>query len=79
MAGIYYSNGPLGVGATYYQFDSQGAIGLTGLSQRHEDAFGVGGSYAIAPGLLGYSELLYFQRHQAGFDLNNGKCGISLK
>jgi Gram-negative porin len=73
VAGIYYSNGPLGVGATYYQFDSQGAIGLTGLSQRHEDAFGVGGSYAIAPGLLGYSELLYFQRHQAGFDLNNGK------
>ena len=73
VASIYYSNGPLGVGATYYQFDSQGAIGLTGLSQRHEDAFGVGGSYAIAPGLLGYTELLYFQRHQAGFDLNNGK------
>jgi hypothetical protein len=73
VADIYYSNGPLGVGVTYYQFDSQGAIGLTGLSQRHEDAFGVGGSYAIAPGLLGYSELLYFQRHQAGFDLNNGK------
>jgi hypothetical protein len=73
VADIYYSNGPFSIGTTYYQFDSQGAIGLTGLSQRHEDAFGVGGAYAIAPGLLGYSELLYFSRHQAGYDFNNAK------
>jgi hypothetical protein len=73
VAGIYYSNGPFSIGTTYYQFDSQGAIGLTGLSQRHEDAFGVGGAYAVAPGLLAYSELLYFSRHQAGFDFNNSR------
>jgi hypothetical protein len=73
VADLYYSNGPLGVGVTYYQFDSQGAVGLTGLSQRHEDAFGVGASYAIAPGLLGYTEYLYGSRQQAGFDFANSK------
>ncbi|HET7883852.1 MAG TPA: hypothetical protein VFL55_23395 [Acetobacteraceae bacterium] len=73
VADIYYTAGPIGVGVTYYQMDSQGAIGLTGLSQRHEDAFGVGGTYSVAPGMLAYWEYLYGQRHQAGFDLNNGK------
>ena len=73
VASIYYSNGPFGAGVTYYQFDSQGAVGLTGLSQRHEDAFGVGGTYAVAPGLLTFAEYLYGSRQQAGFDFNNGK------
>ena len=52
---------------------TQGAVGLTGLSQRHEDAFGVGGTYSVAPGMLAFWEYIYGQRHQAGFDLNNGK------
>jgi hypothetical protein len=73
VASIYYTSGPFGIGTTYYQFDSQGAIGLSGLSQRHEDAFGIGGTYSVAPGLLAYWEYIYGQRHQAGFDLNNGK------
>jgi hypothetical protein len=73
VASIFYSSGPYSIGTTYYQFDSQGAIGLSGLSQRHEDAFGIGGTYSIAPGLLFAWEYLYGQRHQAGFDLNNGK------
>jgi len=51
----------------------QGAVGLTGLSQRHQIGFGVGGTYSIAPGLLGFWEYIYGQQHQAGFDLNNGK------
>lgn len=72
-ASIFYSNGPWSIGTTYWANDMQGAVGLTGMSQRHQIGAGVGGTYSIAPGLLYFWEYIYAQQHQAGFDLNNGK------
>ncbi len=51
LIGIQYVNGPFMVGAAYYGFDSQGGVALTGVSQRHENAFGAGGQRQITPGL----------------------------
>ena len=35
-ASIFYSAGPFSIGTTYYSSNLQGAVGLTGLSQRHD-------------------------------------------
>lgn len=72
-ASLFYSAGPFSIGTTYWANDMQGAVGLTGLSQRHQIGFGVGGTYSVAPGMLAFWEYIYGQQHQAGFDLNNSK------
>jgi len=71
--GALYTIGALSFGASWYGYDSQGAVALTGLSQRHENGFGLGINYTIAPGLNPYLEALYGTRHQGGFDFVNGK------
>src|SRR6202044_2373333 len=52
--GVLYTIGALSFGGSWYGFDSQGAIGLTGISQRHENGFGVGANYTLAPGINPY-------------------------
>jgi Gram-negative porin len=71
--GALYTIGALSFGASWYGYDSQGAVGLAGLSQRHENGLGLGINYTIAPGINPYLEALYGTRHQGGYDFVNGK------
>jgi predicted porin len=63
LLGIQYVTGPFTIGAAYYGFDSQGAVALTGVSQRHQNAFGAGGQWQITPGLQANWEYIYGTRH----------------
>jgi hypothetical protein len=57
--------------------DSQGDARLVGISQRHEVGFATGGNYRLAPGLALVLEYQYEQRHQGGFDFNQGTLGLN--
>ena len=70
-----WTGGPWTAGVTYYQFDDQGAVALSGFSQQHQDALGIGGNYQAAPGLQFYAEYIYGQKHQGGFNYITGTSG----
>ncbi len=72
LVGTKYVAGPLTIGAAFENTTSQGAVQLTGISQRHEWAFDTGLSYALAPGLTVWAEYVYQQRHQGGFNFATG-------
>jgi hypothetical protein len=76
LLGISYANGPFSVGAIGAVIDSQGAVQLTGTSQRHEFAVAVGGAYRIAAGINLALEYQYEQKHQGGFNFNTGAAGV---
>jgi len=76
VTGITYANGPITLGIEYGNVQSQGAPGLTGLSQRNEQEFAVGGVYRVAPGLALAGEYMYTFRHQGGFNFNTGTVGV---
>ncbi|MDR3530134.1 MAG: porin [Rhodopila sp.] len=77
LAGLTYANGPIMLGADVGIINSQGAAQLTGLSQRHETEFSFGGSYKLAPGVQLVGEYMYTQRHQGGYDFNQGAVGVT--
>lgn len=77
LVGALYKKGPLSVGASFESVDSQGAVQLTGISQRHEIGVDAGISYTIAPGLVGWVEYIYQQRHQGGFNFASGSATSS--
>jgi predicted porin len=77
LVGFTYLNGPFLIGASWYGFDSQGAPQLTGISQRHENAFAAGGNYQITPGLQAYFEYLYGTRHQGDYDFVSSSVGTA--
>ncbi len=70
LAGLAYQvpGTPLTIGGVYMQVDSQGAVALTGLSQRHEYGFSFGGSYTLAPGMVLFADYLYQNRKQSLFN-----------
>ena len=74
LAGTQYSIGPLTVGASYMNVKSAGAVNAaTGpplASTRRESAINVGGTYVIAPGLLGWLSATYGRRYQGGFNFS---------
>lgn len=78
LINVLWTSGPYDIGATYYQFDDQGAVALTGISQQHQNAFGLGGDYQVSPGLRFFFEYLYGQRHQGSFNYVSGAAGSSL-
>jgi hypothetical protein len=69
LVGAQYVNGPLGLGASYYNYQSQGSAAMVGQSQRYDDGLAAGVNYVIAPGLVAYAEYLYGQVHQGGVNL----------
>ncbi|MDQ2801148.1 MAG: hypothetical protein M3Y41_00115, partial [Pseudomonadota bacterium] len=74
LVGTQYSIGPLIVGASYMNILSAGAVSATGgllASQRREGGINVGGTYVIAPGLLGWLSASYGQRYQGGYNFNS--------
>jgi hypothetical protein len=75
LASVSYAYGPFSAGVIGAIVDSQGAVQLTGISQRHEAAFAVGGAYKIAPGINLCLEYQYEQKHQGGFDFDNSATG----
>jgi predicted porin len=75
MVGAQYATGPLTMGTSYFNYQSQGSPALVGISQRHENGVAVGGSYAIAPGLVGFVSYLYGDRQQGGFNFVTNAVG----
>jgi outer membrane protein OmpU len=72
VAGAQYVYGPFTIAASYYNYQYQGSTEAVGISQRYDDAFAAGLTWAIAPGLEGYAEYLYGQSHQGGVNLFTG-------
>jgi hypothetical protein len=76
LAGAQYTLGPMTVGASYMNVLSAGALNAaTGgplASQRREGGINVGGTYVLAPGLLGWLSAAYGQRYQGGFNFATG-------
>ncbi len=68
---------PLTIGGVYMQIDSQGAVAMTGRSQRHEYGFSFGGSYTLAPGMVLFADYLYQNRKQSGWNFATGAVGAA--
>jgi hypothetical protein len=86
IAGVQYAVGPLTVGASYYNYQSQGSAGLAtganggsllGVTQRSEGGPHIGGTWSIAPGLAAYAEYGYFYRRQGDFNFVTGAVGTA--
>jgi len=77
VAGAQYAIGPVVAGASFYNYQSQGAVALTNISQRSENGLDVGGTYNIAPGLWGFAEYLYGTRRQGDYNFVAGTVGAA--
>ncbi len=77
ITGIQYATGPLTVGVAYEYIDSQGAVAMTGLTQRKEQAIDIGGSYALAPGLVLFADYIYQTRKQGGYNFGTNTAGVA--
>jgi len=68
---------PMVVGGVFMSVDSQGAVAMTGLSQRKEYAVSFGGSYTLAPGMVLFADYLYQNRKQSGWNFASGTAGAA--
>ncbi len=75
ITGLTYARGPITLGAEVGLINTQGDARLTGISQRRESEISLGGNYKVAPGLQLVAEYTYMQRHQGGYDFNQGALG----
>jgi hypothetical protein len=75
IIGGTYSIGPWQFGASYYVFDDQGAVALTGVTQRHGNYYAFDAAYQITPGILGYAGWLYATNHQGDYNFVTGASG----
>jgi predicted porin len=75
IIGGTYVIGPWQFGASYYVFDDQGNVQLTGVSQRHGDYYAFDAAYQITPGILAYAGWLYATNHQSGYNFVTGEPG----
>jgi predicted porin len=73
LLGAQYANGPIVVGASWFDYSSQGSPLTVGIAQRREQGLAVGGTYNLAPGLSLLASYLYGTRHQGDFDFATGK------
>lgn len=75
VGGAVYNMGPFGIGASYYNVQSQGSPAMVNKSQRYDDALAIGGSYVVAPGFTATFDYLWSQSHQGGVNLiSNGEA-----
>ena len=77
VTGLTYAKGPITLGSEIGFINTQGAAQLTGISQRREFEMAFGGNYKLAPGVQLVAEYQYMQRHQGGFDFNQGAVGTT--
>lgn len=73
--GLQYVTGALTLGVTGAEADSQGAVGLVGQTQLHEQEISFGGRYVVAPGLAVSADYIYQQRRQNGYNFVTGATG----
>ena len=79
LVGAQYKipNIPMTIGTSFASIDSQGAVAMTGLTQRHEYEYAVGGSYTLAPGMVVYADYIYQNRKQSGWNFLTGTTGVA--
>jgi predicted porin len=77
LAGVQYATGPLVIGASYYNQQSQGSTALVNISQRYDDGFAAGLTYSVAPGMVVYVSYLYGQVHQGDLNILTGTTGTN--
>ncbi len=75
LLGAKYVVGPLVVGVAAERGNSQGAVTLTGLSERRSQAIDVGLGYTVAPGLIVYAEYQYDTQYQGAFNFVTSAIG----
>jgi hypothetical protein len=77
VTGLTYANGPWTAGAEVGLVYTQGDARLTGITQRREEEFAIGGAYKVAPGFQLAAEYNYIYRYQGGFNFNAGALGVT--
>ncbi len=81
LVGTSYTDGPIIVGASFFQYNSAGnSYGFTGaptpaqahVGQERDRGVAVGGTYTITAGVSLFLDYLWGDRHENGYDLLNG-------
>jgi hypothetical protein len=75
MFGAKYVAGPLVVGVAAERGNSQGAVNLTGITQRRSQAIDVGFGCTVAPGFVVYAEYQYDTQYQGAYNFITGAIG----
>jgi hypothetical protein len=75
LFGVKYALGPFVAGIAAERGWSQGAVNLTGLTQRRSSAIDVGVGYTVAPGLTVYAEYQYDTQYQGDFNFITSSIG----
>lgn len=71
--GASYTIGAFTVGAAYHEAKYEGNVAVA--SNAKDRGFGIGGSYAVAPGFVLFAEYLYGTREETGVNLVTGQAG----
>ncbi len=71
--GAMYTVGPVSVGVAYHEVSYEGSTAAS--SNARDRGLGIGGSYAVAPGVNMYAEYLYGRREENGVNLQTGQLG----
>lgn len=71
--GAMYTIGPFSFGIAYHEAQYEGSIAVS--SDAKDRGLGIGGSYAVAPGMNLYAEYLYGKREENGVNLRTGQSG----
>ncbi len=77
LIGAKYTAGPFTIGIAAERGVYQGAVNLTGISQRRGQALDIGASYSVAPGYLVYAEYQYQNLKQSDFNFITNAIGSS--
>jgi hypothetical protein len=75
LAGLQYAAGPLTIGGSFYNFQSQGAPALVNVSQRNENGLAFGLTFNVAPGIAIWASYVYGTRHQGDYDFQTSAVG----
>lgn len=71
--GARYTIGAITVGAAYHELRTEGSQGVA--ANQRDKGFGLGASYALAPGLALFAEYLYSKVREGGRDFNSFEAG----
>jgi hypothetical protein len=77
LAGARYVFGPASIGAAFESYTMQGAVGLTGISQRRAYAGTAAVTYSAAPGLTFFADYLYQNQKQGDWNFATSAVGAA--
>lgn len=72
--GVSYRSGPFGVGFAYHEAEYEGSVAVA--ADRKDTGFGLGASYAVAPGFNLFAEYLYGTVKESGANVGNGRDSV---